>query len=216
MIRDWLVCGVNDAAIQKRLLAEPALTYEKAVELALSAETAAQSVRELRSRLEQEAPVRAPPQVVYKTGASSSSPASPTPGKFVPTCLIVAVVRDILSRRAGLTITSVSQEGTPPASMQVRTGQSKSKPVGRMGESEESDKDDEQGLQALYHLRTRVAATTPPITVQVKLDMEVDTGASLSLMSESTYKRIWPGRMLEPSHVQLQTYLLSQWWVVLV
>ena len=156
------------------------------------------------------------PQVVYKTGASSSSPASPTPGKFVPTCLIVAVVRDILSRRAGLTITSVSQEGTPPASMQVRTGQSKSKPVGRMGESEESDKDDEQGLQALYHLRTRVAATTPPITVQVKLDMEVDTGASLSLMSESTYKRICPGRMLEPSHVQLQTYLLSQWWVVLV
>ena len=44
MIRDRLVCGVNDVAIQKRLLAEPTLAYEKAVELALSAETAARSV----------------------------------------------------------------------------------------------------------------------------------------------------------------------------
>ena len=31
MIRDRLVCGVNDAAIQKRLLAEPAPTYSKSV-----------------------------------------------------------------------------------------------------------------------------------------------------------------------------------------
>ena len=52
MIRDCLVCGVNDGAVQKRLLAEPALTYGKAVELALSAETAAQSMRELGGRTE--------------------------------------------------------------------------------------------------------------------------------------------------------------------
>ena len=38
---------VHDGAIQKRLLAEPALMYGKAVELALGAETAAQSMREL-------------------------------------------------------------------------------------------------------------------------------------------------------------------------
>ena len=45
MVRDHLVCGVNDNAIQKRLLAESSLTYQKAVELALSVETAAQSMR---------------------------------------------------------------------------------------------------------------------------------------------------------------------------
>ena len=86
MIRDRLVCGVNDAAIQERLLAEPALTYSKAVELALSAEIAAQSVRELRSRSEQEAPAAAPLQGVHKTGVLPFSPASSTPAKFVPTC----------------------------------------------------------------------------------------------------------------------------------
>ena len=70
-----------------------------------------------------------------------------------------------------------------------KSGQSrskgKSKPVGRMGESEESDQEEEQGL--LYHLKTRVSANTPPFAVKLKLDgclvdMEVDTGASLSLM----------------------------------
>ena len=86
MIGDRLVCGVNDAAIQKRLLVEPALKYDKAVEPALSAETAAQSVRELQSRSEQEAPVAAPLQGVHKTGVLPSSPASSTPAKFVPTC----------------------------------------------------------------------------------------------------------------------------------
>ncbi len=47
MIRDRLVCGINDAAIQKCLLAESGLTYAKAVEITLNAETAAKSMREL-------------------------------------------------------------------------------------------------------------------------------------------------------------------------
>ena len=77
-----------------------------------------------------------------------------------------------------------------------KSGQSrskgKSKPVGRMGESEESDQDDEQGL--LYQLKTCVSANTPPFAVKLKLDgclvdMEVDTGASLSLMSETTFSQ---------------------------
>ena len=53
MIRDRLVCEINDAAIQKRLLAESGLTYAKAVEIALNAETAAKSMRELRVKSEE-------------------------------------------------------------------------------------------------------------------------------------------------------------------
>ena len=34
MVRDHLVCGVNDICIQKRLLQESKLTYDKAFELA--------------------------------------------------------------------------------------------------------------------------------------------------------------------------------------
>lgn len=36
--------------------------------------------------------------------------------------------------------------------------------------------------------------------------MELDTGASVSLVSESQYKQLWPGRSLDPSDINLQTY----------
>ena len=40
MLRDRLVCGMNDEAIQRKLLAEPELTYARATEIAISMETA--------------------------------------------------------------------------------------------------------------------------------------------------------------------------------
>ena len=36
--------------------------------------------------------------------------------------------------------------------------------------------------------------------------MEVDTGASMSIMSEATYYKLWPRRSLSTTHIRLQTY----------
>ena len=44
MLRDRLVCGVNDELIQRRLLSERGLTYERALEIALAIETAPKDV----------------------------------------------------------------------------------------------------------------------------------------------------------------------------
>jgi len=85
MIRDHLVCGVNDSAIQKCLLAESGLTYEKAVELALSAETAAQNVRELRAKPKGGLFSHSTPQEVHRTSTSNASP-SQGPPKTSLTC----------------------------------------------------------------------------------------------------------------------------------
>ncbi len=49
MLRDRLVCGINEDSIQKRLLAEPNLTYKKAVELARGLETADRNVQLLKN-----------------------------------------------------------------------------------------------------------------------------------------------------------------------
>ena len=51
----------------------------------------------------------------------------------------------------------------------------------------------------------------PPLRVSLQLDdrkitMEVDTGASVSIMSEDTYRKIWPKKKLVESSVKLQTY----------
>ena len=48
MLRDRLVCGIRDDAIQKRLLSEHDLNFAKAVQLAQSMETAAKNVKELQ------------------------------------------------------------------------------------------------------------------------------------------------------------------------
>ena len=53
--------------------------------------------------------------------------------------------------------------------------------------------------------------TSSPPKVDLQLDdcsvsMEVDTGASISLISETTYKKLWPKRTLSASEVKLCTY----------
>ena len=48
MIRDQLVCGINDSRIQRCLLAEPDLTYKKDFDLAQAMETAEQSTIDLQ------------------------------------------------------------------------------------------------------------------------------------------------------------------------
>lgn len=50
-LRDRFVCGLNNEAIQKRLLTESALTFHKAVEIALAAETVAREAKQLSSSL---------------------------------------------------------------------------------------------------------------------------------------------------------------------
>ena len=49
MLRDRVVCGINNSAIQKRLLAESDLTLTKAISVAQAAEIADTGVRELQS-----------------------------------------------------------------------------------------------------------------------------------------------------------------------
>ena len=67
MLRDRLVCGINDYSIHKRLLAEPNLTYKKAVELARGLETADRNVKLLKSgatsHIKRETPLQESPQV---------------------------------------------------------------------------------------------------------------------------------------------------------
>ena len=47
MVRDHLVCGVNDILLQNCLLYEPKLIYDKAFELAQSVEVAAKNAADL-------------------------------------------------------------------------------------------------------------------------------------------------------------------------
>ena len=82
--------------------------------------------------------------------------------------------------------------------------------VKQVGESEDSESEADDlwlveevgGIHKLYQ---------PPIKVPVCVDgvnvcMELDTGASVSIVSEAQYKQWWPGRSLDSSPIKLQTY----------
>lgn len=87
MLRDQLVCGVNDGAIQKLLLSQMDLTYERAMEIALSAETAAQSMQELGST-----PESAPSghQILQEVSTLSASPTASS-SQTSHTCVTIVV-----------------------------------------------------------------------------------------------------------------------------
>ena len=50
MLRDRLVCGINDEHTQRRLLSEPTLTFKKALEVAQGLEMAAKNARTLQPK----------------------------------------------------------------------------------------------------------------------------------------------------------------------
>ena len=73
MLRDRLVCGIQDDQIQKRLLAEPNLTFQRAMQLAQGLEAAARNVHKLHSPQQTEGevhPVRPPRQQSPKSDLS--------------------------------------------------------------------------------------------------------------------------------------------------
>ena len=72
---------------------------------------------------------------------------------------------------------------------------------------------DEAEEHSLYH--TKGPGTTPPILVTLQLNgqdltMELDTGATLSIVSEKTYQSLFSPHaapQLKPSTAQLKTYM---------
>ena len=71
------------------------------------------------------------------------------------------------------------------------------------------EQDSIQNEYPLYCLSD--AGRSKPINVEVVVDgkpltMELDTGAAVSLVSESTYQQYWPDRQLQECKTRLITY----------
>ena len=223
MLRDPIVCGINDDAIQRRLLSDPKLDYAKAVETALNMETAAQSMKTLKNKAGDFATggdSNAQLQVNKTTTTFSKS------SKFVPTCYRCGIRGHAVStfrvdkniichycQKKGHMQRACKRKDEAPAS-DTSTPRPKSKSVGRVEEEEEEEEEsdsDDSNDSPLCLVESKGVARSPPILVKVKLDdcmvnMEVDTGAAMSLMSQSTFQGLWPGRELQPSQVRLRAY----------
>ena len=195
MLRDWLVCGINNDAIQRWLLSEAELTFQKALELALSMETAAKNMKEIQSGatgLASEAHYTELHKVQPKgaQGETEGSTASPSPtacyrcgksghnatqGRFKDkkchNCRKIGHLARVCRSKAMKPVPTARQ---PQRSVRL---------VQEPAEEEESK------VYSLFSCTSPHRAKPLEVDLQVEgqsITMEVDTGAALSIHASTT------------------------------
>ena len=212
MLRDRLVCGIENKSIQKRLLAEAALTLKKATELALAMETAEANAETLQSTssrggaqelrqpvLRMQSTQRGQPSgnsaagACYRCGQKShKAPKCPYKEAKCHNCGKVGHLKKVCRK----------------------SSQSTSQGRGRVNVMQDETQEQElitDDTQSEYQLFTVTSSSNSPLRVEMKLGgkphtMEIDTGASMSVISKTTYQREFSEFELQGSSVRLTTY----------
>ena len=203
MLRDQIVCGISGKVVQRRLLSESALSFDKALSMAQGLETAAQSVKELQGGAGATSQ-REVHRVTSQQAFQNKGKPDRLKGNSASACY-----------RCGKSGHGASQCRFKSAECH-RCGKkghicvvchSKPKPAGRSHSVQQVHEtgEDEGDEHPLYHLSSKKAA---PYKVEVRVDnclieMEIDTGAGLSLVLEATFRKTWTDRSMEPSKVRL-------------
>ncbi|XP_019858509.1 PREDICTED: uncharacterized protein LOC109586746 [Amphimedon queenslandica] len=211
MLRDRLICGINDAAIQKRLLSEgDDLTLKDALQHAMSLELAMKDLKELHSNgLDPVHSTRAGGEGrhpkphnhngqhhtagvggkrnCYRCGQSGHAPDKCR--YKTATCFNCNKTGHISS-----VCRSNPRRSTPSCPSDYKTTD---RPVHDIHTSDTTDTRDEYS----FTVRT---GHTDPIIVDVLMDnvsvkMELDTGSSVSIMSLETFRSHFPFKVLEES-----------------
>jgi hypothetical protein len=209
MIRDRLVCGLNDPVIQKRLLTEgDGLTLERAITLAQALESAVKDAQALQVHV----PV-GPQHVFNVTPPKSSFKVRQRADRQTATCYRCGRIghnpencrfkNEICynCRKVGH-ISSVCRSKGKGKPSNIRA-------IEAAHVEEENVEDDEYSALMLNNISS--VSSNRPIVISVSVDqcplnMELDTGAAVSLVSEETFKKCWPNRSLETPFTKLTTY----------
>ncbi len=215
MLRDRLVCGVSHEGIQKRLLAEKNLTYEKATELALAIESAERDTKDIKRS---HPPMHKPVLYNRSTATPSSKGDTPAKGDDKP-----KGTRTVTCYRCGGDhLAPVCKFKDSQCNFCKKTGhitrvcrarlRQKDQPRANFHIEEDVPSDPE--YEGTYSTFTIQQEAGDPITLQVAIndypvEMELDTGAAVSLISVGTYQSIEQHSTMSPlekTNVHLRTY----------
>ncbi|XP_042142281.1 uncharacterized protein K02A2.6-like [Ixodes scapularis] len=208
-LRDQIVCGVKDEALQRRLLSEAELTLAQAEKLAIAAECAKNNAMEIRTTPKDVSQIHS----VAKDGPGPSPPAQhhakPETKQATSVCYRCNGAhspQDCHFKNA--TCLFCGRKGhIVKACLQKKA--KKSPPRARRGTAQADLLDgDTSKMYELYNL----SSNEPAILVDVDIDgqptaMEVDSGCMFSVISRRTMARLHiPNQRLKPSTVALRTY----------
>lgn len=206
MLRDRLICGVNDSRMQRRLLSEADLDYDKALKIAQAMEMADKDAEQLKgdkAAPETEGAInkagscenrkRGSNVSCYRCGGRHKAPVCRHKETVCHKCGVKGHIARACRSRKRNQSTTQQNKSPPPNTNPVR-------------EKEET----EDEVYTMFPLRTKKYKPIY-VTVQVNdvpLQMEVDTGATLSVIGEATYHQMWGDKPppLTNSNVRLRTY----------
>ena len=220
MLKDRLVCGVSDGQMQKRLLAEDELTFARAQKLCLSMEAASRdagilagtSTRAVEpsgegavNRMDQQ--FSSCSRCGRRHGRDKCRHTTTTCFKCGKVGHLARVCRDMKPSAPGKRQARSSFD-------KKRDGDARYVAEGAEGESRENEQLSDHSDSDLEQIKTVIHAVSnkkKPVTVTVWIEgldvvMELDTGASCSIINESTYKQLESAIKLQAPQSVLRTY----------
>ena len=203
MLCDSLVCGINDSRIQRHLLAEPDLNYKKVCELVLAFEAADKSAQELQAKSSSVNFVKpnkdrsSKPIVCHRCGGPHKAPECTFQKAKCHKCGKVGHIAKVCRSRAKPQKSTAAKAPQQQHSLQL----------------DELSSDSESECPE-YGMHNVTVGHSDPIVATIEinnsnLQMEIDTGASRSIVGENTFKQLWPEEQqptITPAKVKLRTY----------
>ena len=217
-LRDRFVCGLRYEATQKKLLVEAKLTFSGAVEIAKSMESAAFRTKQLQShiiagggaQLHREVnlltPTRGTTNTCYRCGKPDHQPTQcPFKNLSCHNCGKLGHIRPACRQ-----LKKQSELPSPKKGGGRVRGRFRGRGRGRSVKTVEEEELNDMPFD-LNNIRQVSDTKDRPYTVDLKLngiplEMEIDTGACMSLISEQTAKWLFPKKDLKPSKARLTTY----------
>ena len=192
MLRDRLICGINDARIQRRLLAEAKVDFKRAMEIAQAMEIADRDATDLQGLQKELTPTEAAVRVARKPqGVERSRPYAnchrcggrhkPSQCKFKEAECYACGKKGHISKACRSKYKGKREQ---PINNLVRDQAATTNAV--CSEVEE----DVYTMFQLTNSRNDPLYITVSVN-QVPIKMEIDTGATLTVISESTYRQVW-------------------------
>ena len=213
MLRDRLVVGINDSALQQRLLAEPRLNLKKATDIALAHETAAKDSKAIQGSSGASQTVHVNHMAETKPRPTSSTKPCYRCGKSnhkAMECYYKETTCSHCKKKGHLAEVCRNRTSTkPPTSIQRK------QPT-HLVEMTEPDQEEssEYSLFTVNNCTDGNGTDSNLFTVNVLINkqsvgMQIDTGAAVSIMSEATLKQLWSQENsppIETTSMRLSTY----------